>query len=75
VTTVIEFIIMAVPMTYGPTKGTIATQIPPKMTIMDVEISTLERRIVVLLFDELSKLPEQHFNMHSHVCLTHYTIF
>jgi hypothetical protein len=52
VTAVIEFIIMAVPMTYGPTKGTIATQIPPKMTIMDVEISTVERRIVVLLFDE-----------------------
>jgi len=75
VTAVIECIIMAVPMTYGPIKGTIATQIPPKMTIMDVEISTVERRIVVLLFEKLAKLPEQHSYMRSHICLMHYTVF
>jgi hypothetical protein len=51
-----EFIAMPEPIKYGPIKGINATQIPPKITMIDVQIMTRERRIVVLLFDEHAKV-------------------
>jgi hypothetical protein len=62
-----ECIAMPEPIKDGPIKGTNATQIPPKITMIDVQIMTRERRIVVLLFDEHAKVHKRHLYLGLHI--------
>jgi hypothetical protein len=60
------------PPKFSPRNGTTTDQIPATVMTIDVQIGTTKRRMVNLLFDELSKTLEQHLYVRSYIYQTHY---